>query len=174
MRKLADSTRVRQSFVRHAFRFWMGRNETFDDSPTLIAADDAYTKNGGDEEPERALASFLDAIVAEILALPGVREAGRFACNALAQDQSKEQHAGAAQQAARSSRKRRRRQNQKQRRQPCAQPTEPSANDPMALDPPSGNPSSAVNFIACMVKCEECGRTRLRRNNGGRCWVGDG
>ena len=45
--RLAGSTRVRQSFVRHAFRYWMGRNETFDDSPTLIAADEAYTKNGG-------------------------------------------------------------------------------------------------------------------------------
>ena len=45
--RLAKSARVRQSFVRHAFRFWMGRNETLNDSPTLIAADDAYTKNGG-------------------------------------------------------------------------------------------------------------------------------
>jgi hypothetical protein len=45
--KLAGSVRVRQSFVRHAFRFWMGRNETLDDSPTLMAADEAYVKNGG-------------------------------------------------------------------------------------------------------------------------------
>ena len=45
--KLANSTRARQSFVRYAFRFWLGRNETFDDSPTLIAADRAYTENGG-------------------------------------------------------------------------------------------------------------------------------
>ena len=45
--KLANSTRVRQSFVRHVFRFWMGRNETFADSPTLMAADKAYTENGG-------------------------------------------------------------------------------------------------------------------------------
>src|SRR5262249_42060548 len=28
VRKLADSELVRQSFVRHAFRYWMGRNET--------------------------------------------------------------------------------------------------------------------------------------------------
>ena len=41
VQKLADSTRVRQSFVRHAFRYWMGRNETLNDSPTLMAADDA-------------------------------------------------------------------------------------------------------------------------------------
>ena len=45
--QLAGSTRVRQSFVRHAFRYWMGRNETLDDSPTLIAADSAYTQGGG-------------------------------------------------------------------------------------------------------------------------------
>lgn len=45
--KLAGSTRVRQSFVRHAFRYWLGRNETFNDSPTLMAADRAYTENGG-------------------------------------------------------------------------------------------------------------------------------
>ena len=45
--KLGNSTRVRQSFVRHAFRYWLGRNETLDDSPTLIAADEAYVKHGG-------------------------------------------------------------------------------------------------------------------------------
>ncbi|MFT5127444.1 MAG: hypothetical protein ACI8W8_001047 [Rhodothermales bacterium] len=47
MHRLAKSERVRQSFVRHAFRFWMGRNETLNDSPTLIAADRAYVENGG-------------------------------------------------------------------------------------------------------------------------------
>ena len=45
--KLADSPRVRQVFVRHAFRFWMGRNETLDDSPTLVAADKAYVESKG-------------------------------------------------------------------------------------------------------------------------------
>jgi hypothetical protein len=45
--KLADSPRVRQVFVRHAFRFWMGRNETLADSPTLRAADQAYLESGG-------------------------------------------------------------------------------------------------------------------------------
>ncbi|MDG2123543.1 MAG: DUF1588 domain-containing protein [Verrucomicrobiales bacterium] len=45
--RLAKSERVRQSFVRHAFRFWMGRNETLDDSPTLMAADRAYVESGG-------------------------------------------------------------------------------------------------------------------------------
>ncbi len=47
VRKLADSPRVRQVFVRHAFRYWMGRNEDLQDSPTLIAADRAYVESGG-------------------------------------------------------------------------------------------------------------------------------
>lgn len=45
--RLAKSERVRQSFVRHAFRFWMGRNETLNDSPTLMAADRAFVESGG-------------------------------------------------------------------------------------------------------------------------------
>lgn len=45
--KLANSPRVRQVFVRHAFRFWMGRNETLADAPTLLAADQAYVESGG-------------------------------------------------------------------------------------------------------------------------------
>jgi hypothetical protein len=45
--RLAKSPRVRQSFVRHAFRFWMGRNEMLSDSPTLLAADRAYVENEG-------------------------------------------------------------------------------------------------------------------------------
>ncbi len=47
MNKLSVSSHVRQVFVRHAFRYWMGRNETLDDSPTLIAADKAYVESGG-------------------------------------------------------------------------------------------------------------------------------
>ena len=47
MQKLAGSPHVRQVFVRHAFRYWMGRNETLDDSPTMIAADEAYVRSGG-------------------------------------------------------------------------------------------------------------------------------
>lgn len=45
--RLARSERVRQSFIRHAFRYWMGRNETLDDSPTLMAADKAYLESDG-------------------------------------------------------------------------------------------------------------------------------
>ena len=47
MHRLAESPHVRQVFVRHAFRYWMGRNETLDDSPTLMAADRAYVESGG-------------------------------------------------------------------------------------------------------------------------------
>ena len=45
--KLAGSERVEQVFVRHAFRFWMGRNETLDDARTLQAAHRAYQDSGG-------------------------------------------------------------------------------------------------------------------------------
>jgi hypothetical protein len=46
MHRLAGSTRVRQSFVRHAFRYWLGRNEMLQDAPTLIKADGAYAAGG--------------------------------------------------------------------------------------------------------------------------------
>jgi hypothetical protein len=45
--RLAKSTRVRQSIIRHAFRFYMGRNEMLSDSRTLIDADKAYVASGG-------------------------------------------------------------------------------------------------------------------------------
>jgi hypothetical protein len=45
--RLAKSTRVRQSMIRHAFRFYFGRNETLSDSQTLIDADRAYVNSGG-------------------------------------------------------------------------------------------------------------------------------
>ncbi len=45
--KLAESERVKQVFVRHAFRFWMGRNETIDDAPILQDAYHAYREGGG-------------------------------------------------------------------------------------------------------------------------------
>jgi hypothetical protein len=45
--RLAQSTRVRQSIVRHAFRYFMGRNEMLSDSQTLIDADNAYVNSGG-------------------------------------------------------------------------------------------------------------------------------
>lgn len=47
IRKLAESERAEQVFVRHAFRFWMGRNETLNDAPVLQAAHQAYRESGG-------------------------------------------------------------------------------------------------------------------------------
>ena len=45
--RLARSDRVRQSIIRHAFRFYMGRNELLSDSQTLLDADKAYVESGG-------------------------------------------------------------------------------------------------------------------------------
>ena len=45
--RLAKSARVRQSIIRHAFRFFMGRNEMLSDSQTLMDADEAYVKSKG-------------------------------------------------------------------------------------------------------------------------------
>ncbi|MBY0528354.1 MAG: DUF1588 domain-containing protein [Gemmataceae bacterium] len=47
LRKLADSERARQVFVRHAFRFFLGRNETLADARALQDADRAYVESGG-------------------------------------------------------------------------------------------------------------------------------
>jgi hypothetical protein len=47
VQRLAQSRRVQQSFIRHAFRYWMGRNEFLSDSKTLISAEKAYVDNGG-------------------------------------------------------------------------------------------------------------------------------
>jgi len=44
--KLSKSDHVEQVFVRHAFRFWMGRNETVNDGPVLQDACRAYRENG--------------------------------------------------------------------------------------------------------------------------------
>ena len=45
--RLGRSERVRQSIIRHAFRFFMGRNEMLSDSQTLIDADKAYVESAG-------------------------------------------------------------------------------------------------------------------------------
>jgi len=45
--RLGKSDRVRQSIIRHAFRYFMGRNEILSDSQTLIDADKAYLASGG-------------------------------------------------------------------------------------------------------------------------------
>ena len=45
--KLAGSRRAEQVFVRYAFRFWMGRNETLNDAPVLQDAYEAYRNKDG-------------------------------------------------------------------------------------------------------------------------------
>ena len=47
MHKLAASERVEQVFVRHAFRYWLGRNESPGDAASLQAAHKAYQESGG-------------------------------------------------------------------------------------------------------------------------------
>ena len=47
MEKLAQSERVEQVFVRHVFRYFLGRNETLADGPTLVAAHKAYLDSNG-------------------------------------------------------------------------------------------------------------------------------
>jgi hypothetical protein len=47
MERLGRSARVRQSIIRHAFRFYLGRNEMLSDAATLRAADRAYVDSGG-------------------------------------------------------------------------------------------------------------------------------
>lgn len=45
--RLGRSQRVRQSILRHAFRYFMGHNETLSDSKTLIDAEQAYVDSDG-------------------------------------------------------------------------------------------------------------------------------
>jgi len=47
LRRLADSGRVRQVFIRHAFRYFLGRNETPGDAVTLQEAEKAYLDGDG-------------------------------------------------------------------------------------------------------------------------------
>tara|TARA_Y100000766_G_C18875765_1_gene590717 strand:- start:1363 stop:1758 length:396 start_codon:yes stop_codon:yes gene_type:complete len=50
MKRLGNSEHVEQVFVRHAFRFFMGRNETLGDALTLRNAHVAYRENNGSFE----------------------------------------------------------------------------------------------------------------------------
>ena len=47
VQRLADSDRVRQVWIRHVFRYTLGRNETLADARTLQEADRAYLESGG-------------------------------------------------------------------------------------------------------------------------------
>ena len=46
-KQIPISERVEQVFVRHAFRYWLGRNESPGDAATLQAAHKAYRDSGG-------------------------------------------------------------------------------------------------------------------------------
>ena len=47
IQRLAKSDRVRQVFIRHTFRYFLGRNETLADAKTLQQADKAYVDSQG-------------------------------------------------------------------------------------------------------------------------------
>ena len=47
LHRLGRSERTRQSFIRHLFRYFMGRNEMLSDSRTLVEAEKTYLNNGG-------------------------------------------------------------------------------------------------------------------------------
>lgn len=47
LRRLAGSARVRQVFIRHVFRYFLGRNETPGDAVTLQEVDAVYVESGG-------------------------------------------------------------------------------------------------------------------------------
>ena len=47
MHRIGHSERARQSFIRHLFRYFMGRNEVLGDSRTLIEAERSYLESGG-------------------------------------------------------------------------------------------------------------------------------
>ena len=47
LRRLAESDRVRQVFIRHVFRYFLGRNETPGDAVSLQEAEKAYLDKGG-------------------------------------------------------------------------------------------------------------------------------
>jgi uncharacterized protein (DUF1800 family) len=47
LRRLAESERVRQVFIRHVFRYFLGRNETPSDAVSLQEAEKAYLDKGG-------------------------------------------------------------------------------------------------------------------------------
>jgi mono/diheme cytochrome c family protein len=75
LRRLAESDRVRQVFIRHAFRFFLGRNETPGDAPTLQEADRAYVESGGSFKA--VLVSLLSSESFLYRTVPGNRETGK-------------------------------------------------------------------------------------------------
>ena len=55
VKMLAESQRVHQVFLRHLFRFFMGRNEKISDANTLIAMEKAYQPEGSLKAAVKAL-----------------------------------------------------------------------------------------------------------------------
>ena len=77
IQKLAKSKLAEQVFIRHAFRFWMGRNETLNDAPVLQDAYRAYAGSGG--SMKSLLVSLLtsDAFLYRTRGEPELSEAGQ-------------------------------------------------------------------------------------------------
>ncbi len=76
MKRLAASERVEQVFVRHAFRYWLGRNESLGDAASLQAAFKAYKEGGGSM---RALITALLSSESFLYRVPAVPEANASA-----------------------------------------------------------------------------------------------
>ena len=76
VRKLAGSERVRQVFVRHVFRYYLGRNETLSDARTLQNADRAYVESGGSFKALLVSLLASDAFLYRIPASPSQPPAG--------------------------------------------------------------------------------------------------
>lgn len=47
MQLFSKSTRVEECFIRHTFRYYVGRDETYEDACTLVEMRDAYRASGG-------------------------------------------------------------------------------------------------------------------------------
>ena len=71
LRKLSESERVEQVFVRHVFRYFTGRNENLGDGPSLRAAHKAYRESGGSF---RALVSSVLSSDSFLLRTPAPKE----------------------------------------------------------------------------------------------------
>ena len=74
LRKLSESERVEQVFVRHVFRYFTGRNENLGDGPSLRAAHKAYRESGGSF---RALVSSVLSSDSFLLRTPAPKESER-------------------------------------------------------------------------------------------------
>ena len=73
LRRLVTSDRVRQVVIRHVFRFFMGRNETPGDAPSLQAADRAYVESGGSLRAVVVSLLSSESFLCRTVALPDVR-----------------------------------------------------------------------------------------------------